>query len=163
MYCPRCAKEFESGTAYCRTCGLSLDSVASILSGEKESQPIVKSVPNRDLIRYGIGIFILGMVVALGNGALKAFNLFPDAIGRSIFLSLIMIGMAMMGAGIVFPQKRYIKQNDRSPREAGEPTALPTADLEGLPSADRSIDDIVFPASTHEPGSVTENTTRHLT
>src|SRR3954468_13993790 len=63
MYCPRCANKFESGTSYCRTCGLSLDQVSAIVSGEKESQPLVKSGPNRDLMRYGIGTFILGLVV----------------------------------------------------------------------------------------------------
>ena len=163
MYCPRCANEFESGTAYCRTCGLSLDDVAAIVSGEKDSQPIVKSVPNRNLIRYGVGTFILGMMIALGNAALKDFHLFPEAIGKFIFLTLIMIGMALLGAGIVFPQKRYIKQKDRSPDKSEEQTSLPTANLQVLPSADRIIDDIVFPTNTREPDSVTEHTTRHLT
>jgi hypothetical protein len=140
--------------------------VAAIVSGEKDSQPIVKSVPNRNLIRYGVGTFILGMVIALGNAALKDFHLFPEAIGKFIFLTLIMIGMALLGAGIVFPQKRYIKQMDRSPDKAPEEkgqNVLPTANLQILPSADRSIDDILFPTNTREPDSVTEHTTRHLT
>src|SRR3954452_22119686 len=162
MYCPRCANKFESGTAYCRTCGLSLDQVSAIVSGEKESQPIVKSGPNRDLMRYGIGTFILGIVIALGNGALRDFHLYPDSIGKFIFLTLIMLGMAMLGAGMIFPQKRYIKQKRRSPNEAEQQNALPTSNLETLPSADRSIDDILLPANTREPDSVTEPTTRHL-
>ena len=162
MYCPRCANEFESGTAYCRTCGLSLDGVSTIVSSEEESKPIVKSGPNRNLMRYGIGIFILGMVVALGNAALRELHLYPDAIGKSIFLFLIMIGMATMGAGMVFPQKRYIKQKGHSPNKAEEQNTFPTADLDRLPSADRSIDDIVFPVNTREPDSVTDNTTRQL-
>jgi hypothetical protein len=162
MYCPRCANKFESGTAYCRTCGLSLDQVSAIVSGEKESQPVVKSVPNRDLMRYGIGTFVLGLVIALGNAALRDFHLYPDSIGKFVFLTLIMLGMAMLGAGMVFPQKRYIKTDRGSRNEVDGQNALPTANLGSLPSADRSIDEIVFPANTREPDSVTEPTTRHL-
>ena len=60
MYCPRCAKEFESGTSYCRTCGLSLDGVAAIVKGEAETEPEMRTAPNGKLMRIGIGTFILG-------------------------------------------------------------------------------------------------------
>ena len=163
MYCPRCANKFESGTAFCRTCGLSLDGVSTVVSGESESQPIIKSVPNRDLIRYGIGIFVFGMVIALGHGALKDFHLYPESVGKFVVLTILMIGIALLGAGVVFPKKKYINQKGTSPRKDDEQTSLPTANLHVLPTADRSIDDIAFPsANTREPGSVTENTTRHL-
>src|SRR5690349_6039036 len=105
MYCPRCANEFESGTAFCRTCGLSLDGVSAIVSGEKESQPLVKSVPDPDLVRYGIGTFILGTVVGLGHGALKDFHLYPESIGKFVILTILMIGIGLLGAGVMFPKK----------------------------------------------------------
>jgi len=163
MYCPRCANKFETGTAFCRTCGLSLDGVSAIVSGEKESQPIIKSVPNRDLIRYGIGTVILATVVGLSHGALKDFHLYPESVGKFVILTLLMIGIVLVGAGVMFPKKKYINQKGISPREDDEQTSLPTANLHVLPTAERSIDDIVFPsAAAREPDSVTENTTRHL-
>lgn len=162
MYCPRCANKFESGTAFCRTCGLSLDSVSAIVSGEKESEPIVKSVPNRDLVRYGVGTVILATVIGLGHGALKDFHLYPESVGKFVVLTMLMIGIVLIGAGVLFPKKKYINQTQPRSNE-DEKSSLPTANLHVLPSADRNIDDIAFPsANAHEPGSVTENTTRHL-
>jgi hypothetical protein len=165
MYCPRCAKEFDLGTAYCRTCGLSLDGVSAIVSGEKESEPFVKSVPNPDLVRLGIGTFILGTVVGLGHGALKDFHLYPESVGKFIILTILMIGIILLGAGVMFPKKKYINQTKPRSGESDNQSALPTSDLELLPSAERSIDEIVFPSTTttsREPDSVTENTTRQL-
>jgi hypothetical protein len=163
MYCPRCANKFESGTAFCRTCGLSLDGVSTIVSGESECQPTVKSVPNRDLVRYGIGTVILATVVGLGHGALKDFHLYPESVGKFVVLTMLMIGIVVIGAGLLFPKKKYINQKADSQRKDDEQTALPTANLHVLPTADRSVDDIVFPDNTREPSSVTESTTRHLT
>jgi hypothetical protein len=163
MYCPRCAKEFDTGTAFCRTCGLSLDGVSAIVSGEKESQPLVKSVPNRDLIRYGIGTVILATVVGLGHGALKDFHLYPESVGKFIILMTLMIGIVLVGAGVMFPKKKYINQSQPRRDESDKQPALPTSELGSLPSAERSVDEIVFPsAAAREPDSVTENTTRHL-
>jgi hypothetical protein len=78
MYCPRCAKEFESGTSYCRTCGLSLDGVAAIVKGEAETEPEMRTAPNGKLMRIGTGTFILGLVAALGNAIVKNLGLLPE-------------------------------------------------------------------------------------
>jgi hypothetical protein len=162
MYCPRCTKEFEPGTAFCRTCGLPLDQVAAIVNGERDTEPEVKTSPNRNLMRYGMGVFILGLVIALGNAILKDFGLFPEAIGKYIFLSLVMVGMGLIGAGVVFPQKRYVKRKGRAPRNVELQEALATANLDRLPSADRSIDDFTLSTNSREPDSVTDHTTRQL-
>jgi hypothetical protein len=162
MYCPRCTKEFEPGTAYCRRCGLALDQVAAIVSGEQDTEPDIKISPNRNLMRYGMGCFILGLVIALGNAILKDFGLFPEAIGKYIFLSLVMVGIGLIGAGIVFPQKRYVKRKNRAARDIAFQDVLNTANMDRLPSADRSIDDIASLANNREPDSVTEHTTRQL-
>jgi len=163
MYCPRCANKFESGTAFCRTCGLSLDGVSAIVSGESESEPIVKSVPNPNLVRYGIGTVILATVVGLGHGALKDFHLYPESVGKFVVLTMLMIGIVLIGAGVLFPKKKYINQTQPRSGESDKQSALPTSDLGLLPNAERSVDDIAFPSTnTREPGSVTENTTRHL-
>src|SRR6478736_3464327 len=101
MYCPRCAKEFESGTSYCRTCGISLDGVAAIVKGEAETEPEVKTGPNRDLMRIGMGCFIFGIVIALGNAMVRDLGLWPYDLGKYVFLTLVMIGMLLLGVGIV--------------------------------------------------------------
>ena len=164
MYCPRCAKEFDQGTAYCRTCGLSLDQVALIVNGEQDTEPEIKTSPNRNLMRYGMGVFILGLVIALGNAAIRDLQLFPGAIGKSIFLTLIMIGMALVGAGVVFPQRRYVKRKGRDASDkVQQPVILPTSNFDRLPSADRSVDDISSFTNSRQPDSVTDHTTRQLT
>ena len=162
MYCPRCAKEFESGTSYCRTCGLSLDSVAAIVKGEAETEPEVRTGPNGKLMRFGIGTFIFGLAIGLGSGVLKNLGLFTEAaIARSVFLLLVMVGMLLLGAGVVFPQKRYVKKKRTIPEREQE-KGLATDRLEQLPSADRSVDDLVSVVRSREPDSVTEPTTRQL-
>ena len=162
MYCPRCAKEFESGTSYCRTCGLSLDGVAAIVKGEAETEPEMRTAPNGKLMRIGIGTFILGLVVALGNAIVKDLGLLPEAFGKSVFLLLVMIGMLLLGAGIVFPQKRYVKKKSGTVAGSEQEKGLPTGRFEQIPSAERSVDDLISVVRSREPDSVTEPTTRQL-
>src|SRR5690348_9753079 len=142
MYCPRCAKEFESGTSYCRTCGLSLDSVAAIVKGEAETEPEFKTGPNRDLTRFGIGSFILGTVIALGNAMVRDLGLWPYDLGKYVFMLFIMVGMLLIGAGVVFPKKKYIKKKRGPVSESSQEMRLGTSRLDQLPSAERSVDDI---------------------
>ncbi len=162
LYCPRCGKGFASETSFCRTCGLSLDGVSEIVNGEAESAPEMVSRPNFKLMRFGIGLFIFGLVIGLLNGALKDFNLFPQAYGKFVFMAMVALGMLMLGAGFLFPKKQYKKQK---PSLKGEPK-LRTAPLnEQLNPA--NANDIVFPIDTRElkpvaVGSVTEGTTRNL-
>ena len=160
MYCPRCSKEFDAGTAYCRTCGLSLDGVSAIVTGEAETEPEFKTGPNRELSRAGVALFILGTVVALGNAMVRDLGLWPYDIGKYIFMLLIMAGLLLIGAGTVFPKKRYVKnkRGTAAEREKG----LRTGRLVELPSADRSVDDIAASFRTREPDSVTDSTTRQL-
>ena len=164
MYCPRCAKEFDHGTSYCRTCGLSLGSVVEIVTGDAENEPEIKKGPNEKLTRPGIGSFIVGSVIGLSIPIFKNLELFTAAaIARYVFLLLIMLGILLIGAGVLFPQKRYVKRKGRVVSGKDRQTeALATANLSQLPSADRNIDNIEFPVNKREPDSVTEHTTRHL-
>ena len=156
LYCPRCGKLFASETSFCRTCGLSLDGVSEIVSGEAESAPEMVTRPNFKLMRFGIGLFIFGLVIGLINGALKDFELFPQAYGKFVFMAMVALGMLMLGAGFLFPTKHYKK------RKPSSKTATPKEQLNSA-----SANDIVFPIDTRELepvaiGSVTENTTRNL-
>ena len=152
---------FASETSFCRTCGLSLDGVSEIVSGEAESAPEVVSRPNFKLMRFGIGLFIFGLVIGLANGALKDFDLFPQAYGKLVFMVTVALGMLMLGAGFLFPTKQFKKRKPKSPSEIPDTASV----KEQLNPA--SLNDIVFPVDTRElepvaVGSVTENTTRNL-
>lgn len=161
LYCPRCGKGFASETSFCRTCGLSLDGVSEIVDGEAESAPQMVSRPNFKLMRVGIGLFIFGLVVGLLNGALKDFDLFPQAYGKLVFMAMVALGMLMLGAGFLFPTKHYKKRKPPSK----SPTLGTATPKEQLNPA--GLNDIILPINTRElepvaVGSVTESTTRNL-
>ena len=169
LYCPRCATGFTAGTGYCRTCGLSLDGVASIVSGEAESAPVRVWRPNFNFIRYGIGLFIFGLVVGLIHGILKDFNLYPERYGKALFLAIIALGMLMLGSAFVFSTTKYKKS--AQPSAPDQPSELDTAPLAAeLPAAKTAdlVNPVIdFPAARREPlgverPSVTEHTTRNL-
>ncbi|MGE3467063.1 MAG: hypothetical protein AB7J13_09030 [Pyrinomonadaceae bacterium] len=167
LYCPRCGKASIDGTSYCRTCGLALDRVLEIVSGQAETAPKVTSRPNFKLFRVGIGLFILGLVIGLINGALRDFNLFPESYGRLVFLLLVAAGMLTLGAGFVFPTKRYTKRNTADTTDGSDPDlGLATGPLaRALDPA--SEDSYIAPRVKRErervaAGSVTEETTRNL-
>ena len=163
MYCPRCSKEFVPGTSYCRTCGLSLGGVAEIVTGDAENEPEIKSGPNGKLTRAGIGTFILGSVIGLSIPIFKNLELFTAVgVARYTFLALIMLGILLLGAGFLFPQKRYIRKKGIALSGTEDNGGLATGPLTSLPSAERSVDDLLIPQNSREPDSVTENTTRHL-
>lgn len=163
MYCPRCSKEFTPGPSYCRTCGLSLDGVVEIVTGEAENEPEIKKGPNQKLIRAGMGSIIPGMVIGLSIPIFKNLELFTAAAtARYIFLGLIMLGILLLGAGVLFPSRRYVKK--KAPRSSREPETpmIETARLEALRAGDLSVNDFQIPSNSREPDSVTENTTRLL-
>ena len=167
LYCPRCGKEFSVETVFCRTCGLSLDGVSQIVSGEDENKPVVTRRPNFKLFRVGIALFILGLVFGLINGALKDFELFPQSYGKLIFMLFVAAGMLTLGAGFLFPTKKYTKQKP-STAAADTDTKLDTAPLAAsLNSGNANVNDVQFPKADREfeklpVPSVTEHTTRDL-
>lgn len=163
LYCPRCGKQFGIETSYCRTCGLSLDGVSEIVTGETATAPEVRTGPNNTAIRIGVGLFILGTALGLANVLVRELNLFPEIYGKMIFISFVIAGLVSMGLSFVFPQKRYVKKGRTNKDETVETGRdLSTAELDQLPSADRNIDDFISPDSRRKPDSVTEHTTRQL-
>lgn len=166
LYCPRCGKPFSSDTGYCRTCGLSLDGVSQIVSGEAESKPVVTRRPNFKLFQIGIALIILGLVIGLINGALRDFELFPQSYGKLIFMLFVAVGMLTLGAGFLFPTKKYAKPKPRKRSDTdvrSDTSPLP----QQLEPAQASVNDIEFRKDGLEfekvpVGSVTEETTRNL-
>lgn len=166
LYCPRCATAFTTGTSYCRACGLDLKGVSEIVKGDASNAPVRVWRPNFNFIRYGIGLFIFGLVVGLIHGMLKDFNLYPERYGKALFLAIIAAGMLTMGSAFVFSTTKYKK---RATADDDSPVKLDTAPLAGeLSPADTSeLQPIDFPDAAREPvmaehSSVTEHTTRHL-
>ena len=168
MFCPRCAKKFESDISYCRTCGLSLDEVRKIVNGEADTEPEIRRGPNFGLMQAGISIFIFGMVVALANAALATAIGFSQDIGKAIFLSLIAVGMLLLGLAFVFPQKRYVKRRSKDINGADEIPSMSTAPLrDQLKGQREQFIDVDFRNTDRElvnteVSSVTEHTTRQL-
>lgn len=166
LFCPRCGNQFTGDISYCRTCGLSLDGVSEIVKGEAESEPLVTRRPNFKLFQIGIALFILGLVIGLINGALRDFELFPQSYGKLVFMLLVAAGMLTLGAGFLFPTKKYTKR--KPSKGAGNGTRSETSPLAGqLNPAEASINDMEFRKDVRETekipvGSVTEGTTRDL-
>ena len=163
LYCPRCSKQFGIETSFCRTCGLSLDGVSEIVTGETATAPEVRTGPNNAAIRIGVGLFILGTALGLANVIIRETNLFPERYSKMIFLSFIIAGLVSMGLSFVFPQKRYVKKSRTGKDDVAKTGRdLSTAELGQLPSAERSVDDLISVDTLRERDSVTEHTTRQL-
>lgn len=169
LYCPRCSKQFSSGTSFCRTCGLELGGITTLVAGDEANSPEFSTRPNGKLMRAGIAVFIFGTALALASAAVKDLTLFPESYGKMVFLIVVSIGMLLIGSGFVFPSKVYKKRR----RVDGQDVApsmkpLDTAPLaNSLAPGDSPTSIMDFPADTREkafaePGSVTERTTRNL-
>lgn len=161
LYCPRCSKQFTVETSYCRTCGLSLAAVADLVVGDKDSAPVVTSRPNFKLFRIGIGLFIVGLVIGLINGALKDFQLYPDSYGKLLFMITVAAGMLTLGSGFIFPTKKYSK------RKSADATSTEGPAVAKLDAAKFDINVVEFQPKTSKfekvpVPSVTERTTRNL-
>ncbi len=164
IYCPRCATPCSPDASFCRSCGLQLAAIGSIVRGESPLSRPDRYRPNVNFMRLGMGLFIFGMVLALGGAALKQFDLFPEEWGKTVFLTFIALGMACLGLGFVVPNRRRRHRTAAvaSPLEiqaVGTTSQLPEADLEAANAA------FSMPARESvmsQPGSVTEGTTRHL-
>lgn len=163
MYCPRCAKEFESGTSYCRTCGLSLEGVVEIVKGEADNEPDIRRGPNKKLQRLGFVVSILGLFIGLSISLFITVGLEPAAaVAKVMFVLLLMTGVSIIGAGFIFPQKRYIKKKQKGLPDQNVGDRLASGTIEQLPPADRNVDDALLPQTPREPDSITEHTTRQL-
>ncbi|MFZ1702333.1 MAG: hypothetical protein WBO10_07860 [Pyrinomonadaceae bacterium] len=169
MHCPRCGKQFNLSTSFCRDCGLALAGVSEIVTGDPGDTSVKSTQPNPKLLRLGIGLFIFGTVLGLANAALKDFQLWSEVIGKLVFMAFVIAGMSLLGIAFIFPSTKYKKR--MSPTASDGHGSLPEYDTARLPEADAStqIDarGFAFPRGEREhkfsePGSVIENTTRQL-
>jgi len=163
IFCPRCGKPSDGNVSYCRTCGLALDDVGRIVEANVENKPETRTRPNSGLFRLGLGLFILGMVVALINGAVKEIEPWPQSYGKALFLAMIAARLLFLGASIVFPVRTYRKRRPDLKTDA-DTNSLTTGPLaRELPPAEINNIDPALRLDRHSgPLSVTEGTTRQL-
>lgn len=167
LYCPRCAKPFEAGTSFCRTCGLQLGGVAEIVRGDANNAPLVSNKPNFAIFRVGIGLLLLATLAGLLNAMLRDYGLYPERYAKSVVFIILIASVVTMASAVLFPAKKYTER----PRIDVDPAQdrqrqIDTAPVPGrLTAAERDVDAIDFSPSQREPVgvvSVTENTTRKL-
>jgi hypothetical protein len=165
LYCPRCAKPAGPDTSYCRSCGLALGGVAEIVKGN--SEVVVATPPRRGFTTFGVGLglFTLGLAIAILNAALRDLNLFPDKYGKMVFLVLIAAGLLTLSYSLIMQFRRLAPQKSMDNHERSATPLQTASPAEQLTAA--NTNEIVFPANIREPSmaeapSVTENTTRHL-
>jgi len=166
MYCPRCGKDFKPNISYCRACGLALDGVSEIVTGAPPERERKKFGPNVNFMRAGVGLFILGLVIALGNAALRPLIGQHDG-PQIIFLAFVALGLLCIGGAFVFPDKRYTRHKRRADQDADSEPDLMTSELDKALEGKPLESEIEFPKDGPEPvsverPSVTEHTTRQL-
>ena len=150
MYCPNCGKDNSNEQRFCRSCGLSLQTISKVLNSELSADydliEIEKRKPKKwhNPLMYGFIMLILGLTIIFFGRTVLGEQLIAD-IGTAIaFLGVIIFGYK--GFSLMFPKSNILPQSKRAKALSGnEPTnKLPSAtEFEGLPS-------------------VTEHTTRHL-
>src|ERR1700687_4963161 len=154
MYCPSCGKENSVEQRYCRSCGLSLLTIAQALAHELSAkEPVGNSVEssvekvNREQkgwqnpLLYGLLIIMLGLIIAIFGTMILVEKLVSDIGVVIAFLGVGLLGLK--GVLTILPQSKIVPTSEEV-LHGGPMTKLPTALHPG------------------ELASVTEHTTRTL-
>lgn len=161
MFCPRCSTRYDDQVQYCRACGLALNEITKIVSGDGTEAGKVVSKPNFTLMRFGFALFILGVAIALLNAAVKDLGLVPEIYGKVTFMLMVSAGMLLMGSSFIFPTRTFrpTKGLNGPTRPVSPPTTGPMGEL---PDGARSLNDLATAGLNDGVPSVVENTTRQL-
>ena len=151
MYCPKCATQNNDDTKFCRSCGTNLSLVPQALTGRLPMQPRGR---HKDFEHGGVPTLANGISkLFMGAGfLLVSFACFFFApAGRIWWFWMLIPAFAMLGKGIA--EIVSVKFNPTMPQALNQHTAPPAAPTGEL----QPHNEVYFP-----PGSVTEQTTRHL-
>jgi hypothetical protein len=153
MYCPNCGKGNSNEQKFCRSCGLSLQTISQVMVNElsatksdDSSIEVVKREQNiwHNPLLYGFLMLILGLIIIFFGKTVLGEQLIAD-IGTAIaFLGIVIFGYK--GFSLMFPKSNALPQSKGAKiLPEGEPTNKlpPATPCEGAPS-------------------VTEHTTHHL-
>jgi zinc-ribbon domain len=151
MYCPKCATQNSDDTKYCRACGSNLSLVPQALTGQLPTQSRHR---RKDFERGGPANLANGISkLFMGAGfLLVSFACFFFApAGRIWWFWMLIPAFAMLGKGIAeIVSAKFTPNQPHGFTQQVAPPATPTGEL-------RPSNEVYFP-----PGSVTEQTTRHL-
>ena len=146
---------------------MALEAVSKIVTGDAENAPVATKRPNYAWFRLGLGLFIVGLVIGLANGAIRDLQIYPEVYGKIVFYLFIAAGLLCLGFSMVFPSKKDVKLTGKS-SGADVPDRLDTSQLSNdLLPAGHPESEIEFPENRRYtvgtvPHSVAEHTTRNL-
>jgi zinc ribbon protein len=150
MYCPKCATQNNDDTKFCRSCGTNLSLVPQALTGRLPThRRRHKDFEHGGLPTLANGISKLFMGAGFLLVSFACFFFAPA--GRIWWFWMLIPAFAMLGKGIAEIVSVKFTPNTPQPlNQHAAPPATPTGELQ-------PHDEVYFP-----PGSVTEQTTRHL-
>ncbi|MFY9608004.1 MAG: zinc ribbon domain-containing protein [Blastocatellia bacterium] len=151
MYCPNCGKDNSNEQRFCRSCGLSLQTISQVLVNEhspiKSNDSLIENIKPeqrgwQNPLLYGFFMLSLGIIIIIFGKTMLGEQLIAD-IGTIIaLLGIGLIGfkgvsLMLSSRSSSLPQSKVLSES--------EPTAKlpPASQFKGLPS-------------------VTEHTTHHL-
>jgi len=149
MYCPNCGKENSEQQKFCRSCGLSLQTISEALgaelSGGDEKVPVepvrldFKGWQNP--LIYAISLLVLGLVLAITGKNIFGDPAVADIGGVIAVIGAILIGVK--GMQLIAAQSKQLRGPGTSQKRVPASNPQP-----GMLAA--------------EPPSITEHTTKHL-
>ncbi len=160
MFCPKCGGQNPEEGKFCRSCGTDLGNVSGSLAAKPQSRKLVnhKGKPihwEGAITKIFTGVAFLIISIAL------AFT----AMGRTWWFWMLIPAFGSIGSGIAqYMQLRraergenvYVPEINKSEISSSKKPALPPQQTEWAAPESR------YKTGDLAPGSVTDNTTRHL-
>src|ERR1700730_2292131 len=150
MYCPNCGKENSYEQRFCRSCGLSLQTIPQALANElsvAQSDGGRVEIISREQkgwhnpLIYGSLIIMLGLIIVVFGKTMLVEKLIADI---GVVIALLGVGLlGFKGVLLILPQSRVAPKPKTQLQ--GEPMVMKTSALR-----------------PGEPASVTDHTTRAL-
>ena len=156
MYCPNCSAEAPHEQKFCRSCGLELDAVASLISGQtKIAKP---ETPKQTLSGRERAMLIWGMILSLtalaaGSSLKILWNEHIQVAGDfSPYLVPITLLLLFLGVGLMCYPFLHVMA----------PRAKPGQPLSSKSERTTELKSELTPELSSEQPSVTEQTTKFL-
>ncbi|MFM8393827.1 MAG: zinc ribbon domain-containing protein [Acidobacteriota bacterium] len=150
MYCPKCAAPIEGGK-FCRACGANVSLIPQALTGRlASSEPTVAGKSGKSpSVEAAASSFFSGIGLFIASFAVLSFA----PAGRIWWFWLLIPAFASLGRGV----GEYLRYRDQQrTRKVVDAPVVPAGNEAALPPVSST------PVTGSIPGSVIEETTRHL-